>query len=91
MECLACGDCCKRMSPLSEESDGLNLKPCPRLEMHGTIAFCESYEYRPEECINHSFCARVCPIGVDVLKLSSITEVQQRAYNVWLDRGGHAI
>ena len=91
MECLACGDCCRRMSPLSRQSDELNPEPCPLLEMHGNISFCTNYKNRPEECKNHSFPCNVCPIGVDTLKLSSVTEVQWRAYCVYLDRGGEPI
>jgi hypothetical protein len=82
MECLACGDCCKRMSPLS------NPNPCPRLQMNGDIAHCADYENRPAECKRHDYPARVCPIGMDILNVTTSESVQQRAYNVWLDRGG---
>ena len=65
MYCLHCGDCCKRMSPIS------NPDPCPYLREDGTFVFCDRYESRPEECIRHTFHgARFCPIGLDVLGLS---------------------
>ena len=62
MYCLACGDCCKRMSPLSSAN-----VPCPKLVMEGDIAVCSDYEHRPEECVRHDFPARICPIGMSVL------------------------
>jgi len=65
MYCLYCGDCCKRMSPLTA------LDPCPHIRKDGNFIFCDNYERRPEECINHTFHgARFCPIGLDVLGLS---------------------
>ena len=94
MECLACGDCCKRMSPLSPEpADGWTTEPCPLLEMHGDIAHCARYQERPGECAAHGFPARVCPIGLSVLGLSMEVpeEVQRRAYLVYLDRGGEPL
>lgn len=83
MFCLACGDCCIRMSPFTDEIDKL---PCPYLEMHGNIAHCTNYEHRPEACINHSFPGNKCPIGMDVLKLTSET-VHDRVARVEEDRG----
>jgi hypothetical protein len=37
---------------------------------------------RPEECINHSFPYSVCPIGIDVLKITTPEEKHKR-----IDRG----
>ena len=72
MYCLHCGDCCKRMSPISTPD------PCPYIvEIDGFI-FCGDYEHRPEECSNHFFPMRFCPIGMDVLKLQSLDEVRIR-------------
>lgn len=63
MYCLYCGDCCIKMSPISN--------PCPNAIRHGTFVFCREYERRPEQCVNHTFHgARFCPIGLDVLNLS---------------------
>jgi hypothetical protein len=63
MYCLYCGDCCKRMSPLTHPN------PCPQLIKRGTFYFCGTYDKRPTECKNHEYPARFCPIGIDVLKL----------------------
>ena len=64
MDCLHCGDCCKRMSPISAP------EPCPHIREDGDFVFCSNYERRIEECINHTFHgARFCPIGLDVLGL----------------------
>ena len=67
-ECLYCGDCCKRMSPISEG-------PCPRLIEIGSFVFCGDYKNRPDKCKSHCFSGyHICPIGIDVLKMSSPTE-----------------
>ena len=63
MYCLYCGDCCKRMSPISQP------EPCPYLIEKDSFCFCSVYDHRPKECANHDFPARFCPVGVDVLKL----------------------
>ena len=65
MYCLHCGDCCKRMSPISAPES------CPYIRIDGDYVFCSRYERRPEECIKHTFySARFCPIGLNVLGLS---------------------
>jgi len=64
MNCLHCGDCCLRMSPLTNGS------PCPKLKLNGTFYFCSVYENRPYQCYKHKFDSRFCPIGMDVLGLS---------------------
>jgi hypothetical protein len=87
MECLACGDCCKRMSPLTNSEK----TPCPRLVMNEDIAHCARYADRPKECASHDFPARICPIGMSVLKLTTSEAVQARAYAVYLDRGGESM
>ena len=63
MYCLYCGDCCKRMSPLSAP------EPCPNIVEDGNFYFCANYTTRPSECETHSFPMRFCPIGLDILKL----------------------
>ena len=63
MYCLYCGDCCKRMSPISQP------KPCPYLVEQDGFFFCSVYDHRPKECVNHEYQSRFCPIGLDVLKL----------------------
>ena len=72
MYCLYCGDCCLRMSPKSAPN------PCPDIIQDGTFYFCGCYEQRPEECINHSFPFRYCPIGLEKLSLKNPQEVAQR-------------
>lgn len=65
MYCLYCGDCCKRMSPISQP------EPCPYLVEQGGFYFCFTYEHRPKECQNHEYPTRFCPIGLGVLKLGT--------------------
>lgn len=65
MYCLYCGDCCKRMSPLS-----VNGGACAHIVERGTFVFCGRYNRRPAECVRHEFHARVCPVGLDVLGLA---------------------
>lgn len=64
MYCLYCGDCCRRMSPISQP------EPCPHLIETGTFVFCGVYQHRPKECVSHEYPARFCPIGMSVLGLS---------------------
>lgn len=71
MECLHCGDCCRRMPPPSMSV------PCSNLIEDGTFFFCNIYEKRPIECENHEFHSRFCPIGMDVLKLSYPEDVEK--------------
>jgi hypothetical protein len=66
MYCLHCGDCCKRLSPISSP------EPYPYIiekEKDGQIyVLCGTYDKRPKECINHQFPARVCPIGNSIIQ-----------------------
>lgn len=62
MECLHCGDCCLRMSPISQPN------PCPHIIKENDFYFCGIYPDRPDQCSNHGFHSRVCPIGFDKLK-----------------------
>jgi hypothetical protein len=75
MYCLHCGDCCKRMSPIS------NSEPCPHIITDGIYTFCGIYKDRPRECVNHKFQARFCPVGLYVLKLTDIIEIQIQREN----------
>lgn len=72
VNCLHCGDCCLRMSPLSAP------EPCPYIKQVDNFYFCSCYEKRPEECVNHTFHSRVCPIGMDILNLQEPEEMRQR-------------
>lgn len=72
MYCLHCGDCCKRMSPLTAPD------PCPNLVEEGTFVFCGCYRSRPAECASHDFPARFCPIGLGTLGLTDIEAIRQR-------------
>jgi hypothetical protein len=78
MYCLYCGDCCKRMSPITGNGD-----PCPRLITKGSLHFCSTYNNRPSECENHKFSSRFCPIGIDMLKLSDIEDIRKRIDDGW--------
>ena len=72
MYCLYCGDCCKRMSPISAP------EPCPYIKEDGSFVFCAIYEERPEECKNHTFHGyRFCPIGMDVLGYSYPNDIER--------------
>jgi len=72
MYCLHCGDCCRRMSPISAPD------PCPHLVEIGTFVFCGIYENRPKECRDHDYPARVCPIGASMLNLPTPDDLRQR-------------
>jgi len=89
MYCLYCGDCCRRMSPISYPA------PCPNIREDGDFIFCDSYERRPEECINHTFPGyRFCPIGLDVLGLSypeDTERIRQRIDEGWSKITGKSI
>jgi len=75
MDCLHCGDCCLRMSPI-------NHGRCPFLlevTLHGqNYVFCGEYKNRPKQCSNHSFDSRFCPVGIDVLKPKNLDILRQR-------------
>lgn len=71
MECLHCGDCCLRMSPLS-------LEPCSQLIQDDDFYFCRSYNKRPEQCRKHSFPSRFCPIGIEKLNLQDTHQIALR-------------
>ena len=73
MYCLHCGDCCKRMSPITGKGE-----PCPNIIENGDFVFCSKYEDRPEECKNHGFPSRFCPIGIDMLELKNTEDIRQR-------------
>ena len=71
MDCLHCGDCCNRMSPISFS------EPCPNLVIDDSFYFCDSYHIRPPECEHHDFPSRFCPIGMDILGLSYPDDVEK--------------
>lgn len=79
MKCLYCGDCCLRMSPLTDSEH----KPCPKLVQEGTFYFCGDYEHRPAQCVNHRFYANYCPIGVTKLDIVSADGLRARIDNGW--------
>lgn len=73
MECVSCGDCCLRMSPISAP------EPCPHLQLfEENIYLCRIYKDRPIECQKHGFVHRFCPIGIEKLKLTSALQVSRR-------------
>jgi len=71
MYCLHCGDCCKTLSPFSEE-------PCKFLTEVKGFFFCSEYKNRPEQCKNHTYPYRFCLIGLDVLKLNDVDKIRER-------------
>src|SRR3972149_7403636 len=70
MYCLHCGDCCLRFSPLGN--------PCPKLLKKDNFYFCGEYANRPQQCQDHDYPSRFCPIGIDVLKLRDPDQVRMR-------------
>lgn len=72
MNCLHCGDCCLRMSPLSAP------EPCQHIDQRGNFYFCLIYQNRPEECINHTFYSQYCPIGMSKLEITNSEQARQR-------------
>jgi len=77
MNCLHCGDCCLRMSPLSAPD------PCPNVVTLGSYYLCGDYENRPEECVNHTFHATHCPVGLTKLDIVSPDKLRERIDNGW--------
>ena len=80
MYCLYCGDCCKRMSPIS------NPEPCPHMFADGTFCFCSRYSNRPKECREHEYQSRFCPIGLSILRLgqdADTTRIHKRIDDGW--------
>lgn len=59
------------MSPLDQP------EPCRNIIEIDGMVFCKDYENRPEQCKNHDFNCRLCPIGMDILQL----QTPQDAYN----------
>lgn len=58
----------------------------PHIREDGDFVFCDNYERRPEECVNHTFHgARFCPIGLDVLGLSYPEDTER--IRIRLDEG----
>lgn len=76
MYCLHCGDCCRRFSPLS---DG----PCPHIVERDGFTLCGVYDSRPQQCRDHTFMARFCPIGMSIVKPTSSDEVRRRIDTGW--------
>ena len=74
MICLACGNCCKTMSPLTDSET----TPCPLFTMHDSVSHCERYQDRPIECANHDFPMVYCPIGQDVLHIDNEDAIRHR-------------
>lgn len=73
MYCLHCGDCCRRLSPLTGDDE-----QCPHIVESNDYIFCKIYSNRPKECANHKFPTRFCPIGLDVLNINSPDQVVNR-------------
>jgi len=77
MYCLYCGDCCLRMSPISHP------EPCPNIIKNDTFYFCKDYKNRPDECKNHQFPSRFCPIGMEKLNLDTPDKTRKRIDDGW--------
>lgn len=77
MECLHCGDCCLRLSPLIQKA------PYWNIIKKGNFFFCKIYPKRPLECKNHKYYTRFCPIGLSKLKLKTIDDIRFRIDKGW--------
>ena len=77
MECLYCGDCCLRMSPISSPES------CPFIVCDDDFVFCRCYSNRPHSCERHEFPTRFCPIGIEKLKLKTAQQIGQRIDTGW--------
>lgn len=76
MECLHCGDCCLRMSPITGGE-------CPYVIKVDKYYFCSTYDNRPKECKNHDFPSRFCPIGMSQFKLKDIDSIRMHIDEAW--------
>lgn len=85
-ECLYCGDCCKRFSPLAPFAG----EPCPHLVEIGDMCLCSVYERRPDECKKHDFPFRFCPIGMDILGLRDPIKIGRRIDAIYTHDGMRA-
>ena len=76
MYCFYCGDCCRRLSPLS---DG----PCPHLQEVDGFVLCAIYDQRPKRCADHKYPFRFCPIGIQEVGIGSTDQARQRIDQGW--------
>lgn len=56
----------------------VNGSKCPYITEEDGYYFCGDYEHRPQECVNHKFDSRFCPIGLSVLKLTDADAIRNR-------------
>jgi len=76
MNCLHCGDCCLRMSPVAN--------PCPHLiEPRPGYYFCGINDHKPTVCASHDFPSRHCPIGASKLGITSLDAIRERIDTGW--------
>ena len=80
MYCLNCGWCCEHMSPLTKDEN----VPCPYLVEKDGMKLCSVYSGRPQQCKDHEFPAKFCPVGVDVLKLDRGEAANRVQRNDWI-------
>ncbi len=77
MICLSCGDCCQKMSPLSEG-------PCPYLIEHpNRVILCSVYGRRPQACKDHKYPQKWCPVGIAVLGITDSSSLAAREHYLW--------
>ena len=67
------------MSPLT----GSENLPCPHLVEQDDMKICDTYNQRPEQCRNHEFPAKFCPVGMDVLGISRDDAAARVQTNDW--------
>lgn len=80
MYCLNCGWCCEHLSPLTKDDS----EPCPHLIEKDGMKLCSIYNERPQQCKDHDFPAKFCPVGMDVLGLDRPGAIQLVQRNDWI-------
>ncbi len=73
MNCLHCGDCCKRMNPFNDFPSCRHI-----ILLKPGYWLCSIYGERPAECKNHEFPHTHCPAGIDVLKITDPDQIRER-------------
>jgi hypothetical protein len=80
MYCLNCGWCCEHLSPLTRDEN----VPCPHLIERDGMKLCSIYPERPQQCKDHDFPAKFCPVGMDVLGIGREEAAQRVQRNDWI-------
>ena len=52
--------------------------PCPHIDQRESFVFCKIYDDRPDDCRNHRYPFRHCPIGIDKVGLNGVDAINRR-------------